>query len=40
MKLLTKELLDKIPHLYATEGQEDPIVWIKFSIHVLAGLGT
>jgi hypothetical protein len=30
MKLLTKELLEKIPQLYATENEKDPTVWVKF----------
>ena len=30
MKLLTKELLEKLPTLYATENQKDPLVWVKF----------
>lgn len=30
MKLLTKELLEKLPPLYATENEADPIVWVKF----------
>ncbi len=30
MKLLTKALRDRIPPLYATENQEDPMVHVKF----------
>ena len=30
MKLLTRELLKKLPPLYATEHQKDPVVWVKF----------
>ena len=30
MKLLTKELLAKLPPLYATENEQDPMVWVKF----------
>lgn len=30
MKLLTKELLEKLPPLYATEHEKDPMVWVKF----------
>lgn len=30
MKLLTKELLKKLPKLYATENAEDPMVICKF----------
>lgn len=30
MKLLTKELLAKLPPLYATEHEQDPMVWVKF----------
>lgn len=30
MKLLTKELRDKLPPLYATEDEEDPLVICKF----------
>jgi hypothetical protein len=30
MKLLTQELLRKLPPLYATEHEEDPVVWVKF----------
>lgn len=30
MKLLTKELLEKLPPLYATENETDPMVWVKF----------
>ena len=30
MKLLTKELLQKLPPLYATENEQDPMVWAKF----------
>ena len=30
MKLLTKEILKKLPPLYATEHQKDPMVWVKF----------
>lgn len=30
MKLLTKEILEKLPPLYATENEADPMVWVKF----------
>ena len=30
MKLLTKELLQTLPPLYATEQEKDPMVWVKF----------
>lgn len=30
MKLLTKELLAKLPPLYATEHEKDPMIWVKF----------
>ena len=30
MKLLTNNLRDKIPPLYSTDGEDDPIVWCKF----------
>ena len=30
MKLLTKEIKKKLPPLYATEGQDDPMVQVKF----------
>jgi len=30
MKLLTKEILKRLPKLGATDGQEDPIVQVKF----------
>jgi hypothetical protein len=30
MKLLTKALLEKLPPLYATENEKDPMVWVKF----------
>jgi hypothetical protein len=30
MKLFTKELVQKIPQLYATENVKDPLVWCKF----------
>jgi hypothetical protein len=30
MKLLTKDLLKKLPPLYATENEADPMVWVKF----------
>jgi len=30
MKLLTKELLNQLPALYATEEEKDPMVWVKF----------
>jgi hypothetical protein len=30
MKLLTEELLQKLPPLYATEQEKDPLVWAKF----------
>lgn len=30
MKLLTKELLKKLPPLYATEHEKDPMVLVKF----------
>lgn len=30
MKLMTKEILDKIPELYSQEKVKDPIVWAKF----------
>jgi len=30
MKLLTKEILERLPKLYATENEKDPIVWCKF----------
>ena len=30
MKLMTKEILDKIPPLYSQEKVADPIVWAKF----------
>lgn len=30
MKLLTKEILKRLPLLGATEGQEDPIIQVKF----------
>jgi len=30
MKLLTKELLKKLPPLYAAENEADPMVWVKF----------
>jgi hypothetical protein len=30
MKLLTKELLQKLPPLYTTQDEEDPMVWAKF----------
>ena len=32
MKLLTKELLGRIPKLYATEHDPDPMVWTKFFV--------
>lgn len=30
MKLLTKEVLNQLPPLYATEEEKDPMVWVKF----------
>lgn len=30
MQLLTKELLKKLPPLYAMENEKDPTVWVKF----------
>lgn len=30
MKLLTKALVKKIPPLYSTENEKDPMVWCKF----------
>jgi hypothetical protein len=30
MKLLTKEIRQQLPRLYATENEEDPIVHVKF----------
>jgi Protein of unknown function (DUF2958) len=30
MELLTEELRTKIPALYATDAEEDPMVWAKF----------
>jgi hypothetical protein len=30
MKLLTKELLRRLPKLYETENDPDPTVWVKF----------
>ena len=30
MRLLTKELRQRIPPLYATEHEQDPMVWVKF----------
>lgn len=30
MKLLTKEVLNNLPPLYATEDDKDPMVWVKF----------
>lgn len=30
MNLLTKELLEQLPPLYATEDEADPMVWAKF----------
>ena len=30
MKLLTQAMLEKLPPLYATEQEKDPIVWVKF----------
>lgn len=30
MKLLTKEILSKLPKLYACEEQADPMIWCKF----------
>ncbi|NTU46325.1 DUF2958 domain-containing protein [Candidatus Roizmanbacteria bacterium] len=30
MKLLTAELLKKLPKLYASEQENDPVVWCKF----------
>lgn len=30
MKLLTKEILQKLPKLYACENNKDPMVWCKF----------
>lgn len=29
-KLLTQELLNKLPRLHANEEEEDPLVWVKF----------
>lgn len=30
MKLLTKELLSKLPALYTSENDPDPMIWCKF----------
>jgi hypothetical protein len=30
MKLLTKEILSKLPPLYSQENNPDPTVWVKF----------
>ena len=30
MKMLTKELTEKLPRLYSQEEVEDPMVWVKF----------
>ncbi len=30
MRLMTKELREKIPELYSTEGDEDPLVYARF----------
>ena len=30
MQLLTKELREKLPALYATENEKDPTVWVKY----------
>jgi hypothetical protein len=30
MKLLTQEILKKLPKLYVSENEEDPMVWCKF----------
>ncbi len=30
MKLLTKEILKKLPKMYASENEKDPMVWSKF----------
>ena len=30
MKLLTQEIREKIPPLYSTEGEDDPIAYAKF----------
>ncbi len=30
MKLLTKEILQKLPALYSQENIKDPMVWVKF----------
>ncbi len=30
MKLLTQEILKKLPKLYSVENDEDPMVWCKF----------
>ena len=30
MKLLTQEILSKLPKLYSAENEEDPMVWCKF----------
>ena len=30
MKLLTKEILAKLPPLYSQEKAEDPVAWVKF----------
>lgn len=30
MKLLTKNIIKKLPKLYASEGNKDPMIWCKF----------
>lgn len=30
MKLLTQEILKKLPKIYASENEKDPMVWSKF----------
>lgn len=30
MKLLTQEILKKLPKMYASENEKDPMVWSKF----------
>lgn len=30
MQLLTKEIIDRLPALYATQTEKDPMAWVKF----------
>lgn len=30
MQLLTKKILEKLPKLYSSENEKDPLIWCKF----------